>query len=159
MFLMTATVEGESELRAAWGQVYGTVKRAASTGVTRGVREGAAEIRARHTFRNRTGTLERSVEGFAVGWVSEERFEGRIRAGASYASFVEEPTRPHEIRVRRAVWLRWEDSGGDVHFAKRVRHPGTRGQPFMHLGYFKCEAVIIREIEIGIARAERLLAA
>lgn len=39
-------------------------------------------------------------------------------------------TRPHLIRPVRAQALRWEDLAG-THFAKLVRHPGTRPQPWL----------------------------
>ncbi|PWI06533.1 hypothetical protein DIZ27_32860 [Streptomyces sp. NWU339] len=44
--------------------------------------------------------------------------------------FVLDGTRPHIIRPRRAKALRFE-TGGRVVFAKRVRHPGTRANPFL----------------------------
>lgn len=39
-------------------------------------------------------------------------------------------TGPHEIRPRRRKALRWVDGTG-VHFATRVRHPGTPANPFL----------------------------
>jgi hypothetical protein len=44
--------------------------------------------------------------------------------------FVLDGTRPHVIRPRRASALRFE-IGGEVVFAQRVRHPGTRANNFM----------------------------
>lgn len=71
-------------------------------------------------------------------------------ASASYARAVEFGTRPHDIRPRKARALRFPGSGtsttlaGRVRtgsaralgnaafvFAKAVRHPGTKAQPFM----------------------------
>ena len=46
---------------------------------------------------------------------------------APYAKFIEYGTRPHIIRARRAMALRFEVHG-DVVYAKYVRHPGTRAQ-------------------------------
>lgn len=156
--MFTSTIEGIDELATAWGTGTNLVRSSVSRGVMLGVKEGAEEARRRHTFKNRTGALEKSVEGKAFGWVGGGvKYEGEIRAGARHASFVENPTKPHVIVVRRAKWLHWEEPQGDHHFAKRVRHPGTRGQPFMHLAVFKCERVIIREVEIGIAQAEAFI--
>jgi hypothetical protein len=47
-----------------------------------------------------------------------------------YAPFVNDGTRPHEIRPRRAQALRFV-IGGRVVFAKVVHHPGTRPNPFL----------------------------
>jgi len=69
-------------------------------------------------------------------------------AGANYAPFVEYDTRPHIIRPRQAKMLRFAAKGtpvtlsgrvrkaaaskpGAYRFARVVRHPGTKGQPFM----------------------------
>ena len=42
------------------------------------------------------------------------------------ANFTDAGTRPHIIRPKRASVLRFE-VGGDIVFAKKVKHPGTRG--------------------------------
>lgn len=56
--------------------------------------------------------------------------EATIEALAPYAGFVEKGTAPHEIRPMRAQALRFEVAG-QVVFAKLVRHPGTKPNPFM----------------------------
>jgi hypothetical protein len=157
--MFTAEIEGLSEITASFGKAVNLVHQGVSRGVIHGVKEGATEARQKHTFKNRSHALEQSIEGVPFGWVNGgSRFDGIIRATAKHASWVEYPTRPHVITVRYAKWLHWEEPQGDHHFAKRVNHPGTKGQPFMHLAYFKAERVIIREIEIGIAQAQSVLA-
>lgn len=85
----------------------------------------------------KTGNLGRSI---GIGRVTSTYAE--TRATASYAAFVELGTRPHTIVPRRAKALRFAvggnatlsgrpRSGSSVIFTKRVRHPGTRAQPFM----------------------------
>ena len=72
----------------------------------------------------KTGRLKRSirvVEGAGSYMVS---MGGRE---APYAPFIEYGARPHIIRARRAMALRFEVHG-DVVYAKYVRHPGTRAQ-------------------------------
>lgn len=156
--MFTVELEGESEIAAAWGTACNIVRQGASRGVRMGVQEGAHEAKTKHTFKNQSGDLERSIEGVALGSVNGgDGFQGVIRATANHASYVEYDTKPHTIVVRRAVWLHWEQPQGDVHFAKVVHHPGTKAQPFMHLAYFKCERVMIREIERGIVHAQGAL--
>ena len=153
----TAEVVGENELRFAWGQVVGIVKRGTMAAVSKAAREGAREARTKHTFKNRTRALERSIEGFVVGWTdSGNMYVGYIRAGAKHASLVEYPTRPHDIFPKRGKFLHFEWKGEWVSF-RYVRHPGTKGQPFMHLAYYKAERVLIRETEIALKRAQEYL--
>ena len=85
----------------------------------------------------KTGNLGRSIR---LGAVTPTRAE--TVATANYAAYVERGTRPHVIVPKRAKALRWAAggnarlsgrprTGGQVRFAKRVRHPGTKARPFM----------------------------
>jgi hypothetical protein len=60
----------------------------------------------------------------------------RIHAHAPYAAYVELRTRPHVIRARRARALRWVAAGGSVHWARKVRHPGTSAQPYLRPAFY-----------------------
>lgn len=77
----------------------------------------------------RTGNLRRSIRLGAVNQSSAYTV-----ASANYAAPVEYGTRPHEIRPRRRKALRWQAGDGGVRFARVVRHPGTRANPFMRRG-------------------------
>ena len=89
----------------------------------------------------RTGNLGRSIR---IGAVSAK--EAETIATAAYALYVHEGTRAHEIRPKNKKALRFPAnggsatlsgrvrSGGAVRFAKRVRHPGTKANPFMLRG-------------------------
>ena len=83
----------------------------------------------------KTGNLRRSIQ---LGRVTAR--EANIKAGANYSAYVEYGTRAHVIEPRNKSVLRWKD-GGKVRFARRVRHPGTKAQPFMIPGF---EAAIKR---------------
>lgn len=85
----------------------------------------------------KTGNLGRSIR---IGAVSPTRAE--TVATASYAAYVERGTRAHDIRPKNKKVLAWAAdgsarlsgavrTGGKVRFAKRVRHPGTKAQPYM----------------------------
>jgi hypothetical protein len=85
----------------------------------------------------KTGNLGRSI---GIGSVTSTLAE--TVATANYAAFVELGTRAHDIVPRTKKVLRFAvggnrtlagrpRSGASVVFAKRVRHPGTRAQPFM----------------------------
>lgn len=53
-----------------------------------------------------------------------------IGSDLEYAAFVNDGTRPHIIRPRRAQALRFR-IGGRIVYAKVVHHPGTRARPFL----------------------------
>lgn len=102
--------------------------------LTHDVHEAAVKKAAVHT---RTGTMEHNIamrirgtrgevyiedDGMMVSW------RGRP---VNYSLFVHFGSRPHPIYPRRKKALRW--SQGDIfRFAKKVDHPGYRGDPFMY---------------------------
>ena len=59
--------------------------------------------------------------GMMVDWRG-----GRI----NYGAFVEYGTRPHTIKPKDKKALRWASGGGFV-FAKKVNHPGYKGDSFL----------------------------
>lgn len=90
----------------------------------------------------KTGNLARTIR---VGSVTDEKAEllAGGEHGVGYAKFVERGTKAHEIVPRNAKALRFAATpggrrlsgrprtGASVVFAKRVRHPGTKAQPFL----------------------------
>ena len=51
---------------------------------------------------------------------------------ASYGIFVQNGTKPHEIRAKNRKFLRWVVSSEFI-FAKKVKHPGYKGDAFFEL--------------------------
>lgn len=82
----------------------------------------------RHQYVSRTGTLERR------GIVVQTR-KGAVEIALSeqvpYAQYVHEGTRSHVISAINGQVLRFT-SRGRVIFARRVRHPGSRPDPFLY---------------------------
>jgi hypothetical protein len=155
------------------------------TGVRDAVRnaaqEGAHEAITASRFKNQTGNLRSNIVADFVR-SNGRSAQWEILSRMPYSKFVEEGTRPHEIwpkagyglkgplrngQTRRATGkgphehivgrgqaLRWV-SGGQVFFARMVHHPGTAAYPFMGLAYIKAEAVLYREIYVGIDKVAR----
>lgn len=149
--MFNAVVEGAEELAHDWVNVRAAVRAGMRRGVSAGVSEGAAAARAGHKFKNQTGDLEKSIQGRLTG-SSETEHRGEIVAAMPYASFVEEGRGP--VTVVNAKALRFV-IGGQVFFRRSVGP--ARAFPFMGIAYLKCERVMIREIEIGIAQAQAIL--
>lgn len=101
--MFAVALDGEAELERAWGEVVRSLSDGCRRGVELAAREGAAEARARHAYKDRTGELTRSIDGVVEVTVLGGAY-GYIRAGAEYASFVEEGTAPHTIRPLDYHW-------------------------------------------------------
>ncbi len=93
-------------------------------------------VEAKLVVPRKTGHLGRSIVPGRLTATS-----ARVEARTPYAAAVEFGTKPHIIRPRNAKVLAW---GGTrrlsgalakgsraTHFARVVRHPGTRAQPYL----------------------------
>lgn len=149
--MFTATVEGADQLASTWQRVVSTVRVGAERATGIGAKEGAGEARTHHQFRNRTGDLERSIQSRTIGWAGDT-YKAEITAKMKYASYVEEGRGP--VVAKPGSMLRLV-IGGRVFFRKSVKAAAAR--PFMGLAYTKCEAVMLRELEVGIANAQTIL--
>lgn len=146
------------------------------TAVRAACTEGAQEAKRVHSYKDRTGKLSKSIRG-GLTRVDSFGAEGAIVASAKYASFVENGTKPHEIRPKfsgigaprpgqsrrgpkdigtHRIALRWYGADGGVHFARIVHHPGTRPYPFMGPAYLKAERVMEREFTVAAAEIDAL---
>lgn len=84
----------------------------------------AVAVLARRTAPRETGRLAGSIKVHRLGngWA--------VIADTEYALFVHEGTRPHLIVARNAKVLRFDMNGNAV-FAAKVKHPGTKAQPWL----------------------------
>lgn len=117
--------------------------------------EGVAQAKARRRYKDRTGNLTakalgRAVQATATGGLAEMTWP------VPYASFVDEGTRPHEIRAKRGGALRFV-LGERVIFARSVRHPGTHAAAFTGDATEAAERALVRETEASWLDLEALL--
>lgn len=143
----------ESTLKEDWGRTCHILVVGIRSAVDQALEQGADEARQTHRYTDRTGDLTRSIDDRLTA-VDALGAKGVIEAKSPYASFVENGTRPHEIRARRARMLAWEEPQGDWHFARVVQHPGTKPFPFMGQAYLKAERVLEAQIGVAIAAAQ-----
>lgn len=88
--------------RAAWVATYARIFSASNGSIPQGIYEGP-------------------VVGKTIKVISSNPHTVLVHNGS----------RPHLIRPRRGRYLRFE-VGGRVVYAKLVRHPGFKGNPFLH---------------------------
>lgn len=70
-----------------------------------------------------------------------------------YVPYVLEPTRPHTIVPRAARALAWTPAGGGgMVFARRVNHPGTKGNNYPARAYMAMRSEIIRAFQAAIEK-------
>ena len=81
----------------------------------------------------RTGKLARSTFFQIIGGTVNQTLKimqpARTPDGDFYGHYVREGTQPHEIRPRNRKALKFEIAG-EVIFAAKVNHPGTRANPY-----------------------------
>ena len=127
-------------------------------GVVRAVRSaadaGVAEAKRVGSWKDRTGATRSGIHA------TEPRSSGDgasadMVSPAAHSSFLESGTRPHIITARRAKFLRFT-VGGNIIFARRVRHPGTRAYAFMGPAYIKAEASLRMHLEALTVRVGKL---
>jgi hypothetical protein len=121
---LTASITGAQDVRRMLLRL-GTQLAAKALAQTAVAVERYVELEAgKHT---KTGALFQSVRKRQVGaaWVIDHDLQR-----APHAVFVHWGTRPHIIRPKNKKALRWP-AGGAFAFAKKVRHPGTKADPWM----------------------------
>jgi hypothetical protein len=118
-----------SRLLAALQRFPFQVSKELRIGLKTALRTITTDARLHHRFVTRTGKLERSMR-YEVG---ESGLEGRafLDSGiAPHAAPVHEGSRPHIIARKTRKTLYWV-SGGEKHFSRSVRHPGTKPDQFL----------------------------
>jgi hypothetical protein len=83
------------------------------------------------------GGLRRSITSRV-----ETAERGRVGTNLSYARYVQDGTRPHVIRAKRAKALSWP---GASHPVRSVKHPGTKANPFIDRGVARSKSEFERE--------------
>lgn len=86
---------------------------------------------------SKTANLRRSIKVFPYG-------DGLRITMTHYGKYVEFGTPPHIIKPSKKKALKFK-TGGDTVFAKKVRHPGTRPNPFVRNTIMTKLPKIIRE--------------
>lgn len=123
---ITAQVAGIDAVRGRLAEIKRASPQAlAATAVQ--VEDIITEAAGKHSKHSRTGMLVRSIFKKRDG---DDWLIGHDLQVAPHARWVIQGARPHLILPRRKKVLRWA-AGGEFVFAKRVRHPGYRGDDYL----------------------------
>ncbi len=101
------------------------------------------DSRKRASIHTKTGKMERNIDSK----LHPQKLQGEIfianqgmlktwrRKRVNYAVFVHFPTKPHLITLKNSKWRasRWVEDD-KFRFAKKVKHPGYKGDPFLYRG-------------------------
>ena len=148
---MTAILKGRRQLEARFRAIGDT-----SQLLRKFAPVGLGEIKRETPFRTRNLSRNNDIASISA---TEIRYVNR----AAYAAPVHEGSKPHDIVPRRRKALRFAASpggatltgrprkGAQVVFAKRVRHPGNKPNPFMIRGL----KLAIEKFSFGRAIVER----
>jgi hypothetical protein len=141
--MFTATVDLSSFRRVAAKSIE-RLQTGVRDAVRNAAQEGAEEAKRVGRFKDHTGKLR---SGIVAEYIRSSDSSARwdIVSKMKYSKFVEQGTRPHVIVPVRALALRFVING-QVIFARKVNHPGSKPYPFMGPAYLKAEGVIYREV-------------
>ena len=112
------------------------------------VEEYAGTEAGKHT---KGGALFRSTDKRRDGeaWIVENDLQV-----APHALFVHWGTKPHVIRPRRKKALRWA-AGGAFVFARGVKHPGYKGDPWLVRAAAQAPLIFARHVAAALDRIEK----
>lgn len=116
----------------------------------RAVEDIQERARKEHQFTTRNGDAERSIHGKTS--FHKDSFEGVVGTTRLVTIYLHQGTRSHIIRNRYKRALRWT-AGGQFVFAKRVRHPGTKKDPFIFNAAAHEKRQVISRFERAVRQA------
>lgn len=113
---------------------------------------GDIQERARknHRYITRTGDAERSIKT-RVSFARDD-ISGIVGTTRKITVYLHQGTKRHTIVPRRKMALRWTN-GSQFIFAKRVRHPGTKKDPFIFNAVHSEQRRIISRFEKAVRQA------
>jgi hypothetical protein len=85
-------------------------------------------VRARALAPERSGKLKRSIRKLAI--MTPRGMTFQIGSELDYAEAVHEGAKAHTIKPRNGKFMVFEVNGRKV-FAREVKHPGSKGSPFL----------------------------
>lgn len=149
--MFTVTIEGLEDVARKWSNSVREIHDGTTEAVIRAADAGVEEGKRSATWTDRTGNARRTIKATRAVSVFHSVHADMV-APLFYHRHLDAGTRPHEILPVRARFLRFHARDGTLVFAKRVWHPGTKGDGFAGKMYFKAQRVLRAELEAMAAR-------
>lgn len=102
-------------------------------------------IEGQAAIHHKTGALVDSIYKLKLengGWLV-----GHDLRRAPHSEFVVWGTKPHVIRAKNKLFLRWA-GGGKFHFAKKVNHPGTKPDNYINRAAALTPVIFARHVDL-----------
>jgi hypothetical protein len=99
----------------------------------------------------RGGWLARNTKKKFLGKLTAEVFTDESLV--PYAKYVYLGTRPHDIVPRNKKALAWFGTSGSLNFAKLVKHPGTKANPYIRKSVERHQAKFTKALQVGLAES------
>jgi hypothetical protein len=144
-------LEGIADVERKWARTTAEIHDGAVQAVVKASQDGAEEGKRAATWKDQTGAARRTIHAKTAS----KAFHGvhaDIVAPLHYHRHLDAGTRPHEILPVKAWFLRFRAKDGTRVFARRVWHPGTKGDGFAGKMYLKAERVLRAELEAVMAK-------
>lgn len=114
-------------------EVHRKVIRASIAGVNQAMDIAVTRAKNNHAWTSRTGDAEGSIR---VQETARQRGAGRVAGlwgsvDTPHVLYLEKGTKAHTITPRRAGGVLRFVKNGTVIYARKVKHPGTKAQPFL----------------------------
>lgn len=147
---MKIVIRGTSGVTADLESLRDDFVKKASEALSLSLRDVQERARGHHRFTTRTGLAERSIRTASAR--KGRTLSGTVYTVLDYGVYLHQGTNPHVIEPRRKKALRWTD-GGKFVFARRVKHPGTKKDPYLYDALDEEEPSIVSRFE---SLAERM---
>lgn len=122
----------DRDLQRAIGDAERMVVRATLKALSRAAEDVAAEARANHDYKDRSGRLTRSIVDVPARRMGRSEFEAQVVARTEYAEAIEHGAAPHGIKPKRkGGFLVFRGRNGQLVRKKFVNHPGNRAYKFL----------------------------
>lgn len=146
MGLFEYDIDVDDVLSFAHPSTLARIDREVNRAVEQELTQAVVRAQATAEFQDRTGAFRASITFEVGGTVSGGDLSVRLFSPVDYGGYLEDGTPPHDIHPVTRKMLRWTKNG-NVYFARKVHHPGTRPRRIL------ASAVDFVQLEIKIGEA------
>lgn len=143
--MMKLEIEGLNETIGKFQNVATQISSGSKDIVKR--RTYATERDAKKNVLVDTGLLKRSIRSE----FKKNDLTGEVIVGAEHGIYVEKGTRPHTIEIKNSKVL----SDGKNIFGRKVKHPGTKAQPFLLPAYLDNQNKLKNDVKKFLRKVTR----